>query len=1332
MSASGIWCALILLTFTQDSLANHHEKVLQIEKPKEYLRHQQNHRSTALVDRKLVDLTEFHTAEVRPTIIHPIVEIVRSGEAAEAATAAATLNRRPENRRVEIRSMIARDRAANLFRPTEVHSAYENRLRVDNRPAEIRSTSENLAGIVEIRPTENRRAMPIRSAEILPSVRHSAEIALDPGKVRASSAKLRTEVAGERTARIRSAETRSQIEDRHSAEEVSLTGIRPMEILWTEIEQADMSSIERSQIRHGRSRSHFARQKIEDSARDSSKDAANRIKPDVREDHENHFKTRQVEKVSDLLEGSVSPKRNHSWLLERNFSKDNPVNGQSLDRIENNVSEGLESLLKLYQGKKGSVTEENSALLLTRNLSWLIEQNISKDNANIRALDQIKDETWKDLQDTLKAHYSENHGVLRSSPDSLKSSYKDDPLSKLRKAMSLNRTVAPAAAIDRNTTETLGIDAFEDISESTRDLEEEVSQDVVLDYTNFEELANASSPNQSSRRRPQAAQVDIVTRFLRIIENQHTLGDNCTAGTDLNLGEGVVDQYAQERFRLEAEFAVNRANMLTRLWKYAPEVMLSSETLLHASVLSMVEFDEDIFAAGNCYDKLQYRDRWLYCPFAHRLPNQDGILVKDLASQYKYLSNSSEWFYIARKNAERVIASYEQFSRGFHIYTLNESAHTEREEDEILTVKYEDGRWSKPYYDCGGGNIWMLTYTVPFFGYINDTYFFKGTSGIDIDLRRVDIDQCPLPAGSTQLNIFAASDKCKKRTTECIAIPGLGFRRGSYRCVCKRGFYYPDTKSDKRYYNGTVIEEEYERLMMGEKNQYAESGVFECLPCAEGCESCEDGSPCVVSLNWLMRTAILILECCIIACLPAVALFTWKYGHVKVVRAASPVLLRVIVLGAFFIYCTTIVMYPRPNIITCTVRVWLREIGFSLTYGALMLKTWRISVIFRVKSAKAVKITDASLLKRLGIIVLTFSVFLSIRTLVAPPVVIVARTADDLKAYLCRTDWWDHSFTTLEVMFLVWGIRLCIVVRKTPSEFNESRFISMAIYNEFLLSVFLNVSMLFLQSPANPDLLYIIFFCHTQLTVTLLLCLIFGSKAYVVFRDGGKEEAIGKLCGATGKFLGKSSRPQGTSNQTNSISLQQGNFAEESDSVTEEFRRLLNQLEILKEKNILLGNQELSSKLAAMLDASNRVEAQVSTTIQAISTSIVQLNDLNKSTKETNLGQACQEQTRAGNGSQSENQCRACIEKNGLGGKDTRDTSKDNETSEPRKIGKDIAVSTSSKHAVEDVGREVCHGKDGKEADLKDKSRSKSGHARTHAIVINLDDKSRFSEEVTV
>lgn len=192
------------------------------------------------------------------------------------------------------------------------------------------------------------------------------------------------------------------------------------------------------------------------------------------------------------------------------------------------------------------------------------------------------------------------------------------------------------------------------------------SNDYENETSDYRDAVDFSSEhdNRGKSERTQSVQVDIVTRFLRIIENQHFLGENCTAGTDLNLGEGVVDQYAQERFRLEANLAVNRANMLTRLWKYAPEVMLSSEYLLHASILSMVEFDEDIFAAGNCYDKLQYRDRWLYCPFAHRLQDQDGVLVKDLAVEYKYLSNSSEWFYIARKNAERVIANQNQFSHG--------------------------------------------------------------------------------------------------------------------------------------------------------------------------------------------------------------------------------------------------------------------------------------------------------------------------------------------------------------------------------------------------------------------------------------------------------------------------------------------------------------------------------------------------------------------------------------------------------------------------------------------------------------------------------------------
>ena len=79
---------------------------------------------------------------------------------------------------------------------------------------------------------------------------------------------------------------------------------------------------------------------------------------------------------------------------------------------------------------------------------------------------------------------------------------------------------------------------------------------------------------------------------------------------------------------------------------------------------------------------------------------------------------------------------------------------------------------------------------------------------------------------------------------------------------------------------------------------------FQCLPCAEGCDECVDNSPCIVSLNMVLRSILLVLQCVIIGCLPVVVLFTYKYSQLKVIRAASPVLLRIIILGAFFIYST--------------------------------------------------------------------------------------------------------------------------------------------------------------------------------------------------------------------------------------------------------------------------------------------------------------------------------------------------------------------------------------------------------------------------------------------
>lgn len=108
-----------------------------------------------------------------------------------------------------------------------------------------------------------------------------------------------------------------------------------------------------------------------------------------------------------------------------------------------------------------------------------------------------------------------------------------------------------------------GTELEEEIRENVSDNDDEQAVNIngyKLEDIDLKDLDETSRNNRINLMRGK----DVVTRFLQIVETQHLLGANCTAGTALNLGEGVVDRYAQDRFRIEAEVAVNRANMLTR------------------------------------------------------------------------------------------------------------------------------------------------------------------------------------------------------------------------------------------------------------------------------------------------------------------------------------------------------------------------------------------------------------------------------------------------------------------------------------------------------------------------------------------------------------------------------------------------------------------------------------------------------------------------------------------------------------------------------------------------------------------------------------------------
>jgi G protein-coupled receptor 158 len=64
----------------------------------------------------------------------------------------------------------------------------------------------------------------------------------------------------------------------------------------------------------------------------------------------------------------------------------------------------------------------------------------------------------------------------------------------------------------------------------------------------------------------------------------------------------------------------------------------------------------------------------------------------------------------------------------------------------------------------------------------------------------------------------------------------------------------------------------------------------------------------------------------------------------------------------------------------------------------------------------------------------------------------------------CSYNGWDHAMAIGEVLFLLWGIRVCYNVRNAESLYNEAKLISYAIYN----IAFVNMLMVAIQLSLKP------------------------------------------------------------------------------------------------------------------------------------------------------------------------------------------------------------------------------------------------------------------------
>ncbi|KAF2361827.1 GPCR family 3 C-terminal protein [Trinorchestia longiramus] len=323
-----------------------------------------------------------------------------------------------------------------------------------------------------------------------------------------------------------------------------------------------------------------------------------------------------------------------------------------------------------------------------------------------------------------------------------------------------------------------------------------------------------------------------------------------------------------------------------------------------------------------------------------------------------------------------------------------------------------------------------------------------------------------------------------------------------------------------------------------------------------------------VSYNWPFRIALLTISMSCIVLTLALMVAVCRLQSVQVFKMASPIFLCICLIGCIIMYSEMAAIFPELDTPSCVATKWTRHMGFCITFSSLLMKTWRVSLTYRVKSAHKLKLTDNQLLHWLTPILLIMVIYLGAWTISDPPQGVVIKDNYDLKFKQCTYNWWDHSLALGEMLFLAWGVKVCIGVRKAESFFNEARVISFAVYNITAVNVLMASIHLFLAPNAGPDLKYMFGFARTQLSTTVTIFLIFGPKFLHIARGTGDQLERGHTL--TPSF---SRNGLGLPGEEHAVPLDQ-----ENEELKEEIQKMAAQMEFMRIVHMEVQNRHLKPK----------------------------------------------------------------------------------------------------------------------------------------------------------
>ncbi|KAJ3114220.1 hypothetical protein HDU96_002389 [Phlyctochytrium bullatum] len=346
------------------------------------------------------------------------------------------------------------------------------------------------------------------------------------------------------------------------------------------------------------------------------------------------------------------------------------------------------------------------------------------------------------------------------------------------------------------------------------------------------------------------------------------------------------------------------------------------------------------------------------------------------------------------------------------------------------------------------------------------------------------------------------------------------------------------------------------------------------------------------------------------------------YVKMKIFVASSPVFLGLIILGANISYIGIYLfsIYPMTDG-SCVVFGWLKYMGFAVVFGALLVKTHRISVIFAGKKNKALRMGDSVLLGSFSVIVALWAALLVVWTVIPSQrpylqtevVANVARNGTVLSFY--QTDvcnFRDYNYVCLGAMVitLAFGVWLTYLVRNTPSAFNESKWIAIgtfmniarlnhfcralhipAIYNWVVIGIVLNAIANF--AVKDPDVIFVMEALVVILTQTTVAVVLFVPKILEIMAGRGNNNST--FMGTTSASSEKSEKDKNQSNAH--IASVIATSSEETAALT---RKLEDTQRALREREVKLD--EVQRALKDRDEQIKKLEATIATTKAETST----------------------------------------------------------------------------------------------------------------------------------